>query len=88
MVRRSERPEFAPCEPGAGPLIVAGEVDVLPAERGEEFEQVRAFEQRFLRRSPGYPAGYPPIYSARLRVGCRRDVREEGKAQRSKRKGA
>jgi len=36
MARRPERPEFALSEPGARPLVVAGEVDVLPAEWGEE----------------------------------------------------
>jgi hypothetical protein len=36
-----ERPDFALFEPGAFPLVVAGEIDVLPAERGEILEQLR-----------------------------------------------
>ena len=41
MVRGTERPKSALCKPGALPLVVAGEVDVLPAERGEVLEQLR-----------------------------------------------
>ncbi len=41
MVGGAERPESALCEPGALPLVVSGQVDVLPAERGEKFEQLR-----------------------------------------------
>ena len=40
MVRGAERPESALCEPVALPLVVSGEVDVLPAERGEVLEQL------------------------------------------------
>ena len=41
MVRRAKGPESALCEPDALPLVVSGEVDVLPAERGEVLEQLR-----------------------------------------------
>ena len=48
MVRGTERPKSALCKPGALPLVVAGEVDVLPAERGEVLEQlskIRGFSE-------------------------------------------
>ena len=41
MVRGLEGPESALCEPGDLPLVVAGEIDVLPAERGKVLEQLR-----------------------------------------------
>lgn len=34
----TEGPEFALFEPGAFPLVVAGEIDILPAERGAHKE--------------------------------------------------
>ena len=40
MARAAQGPESALCEPGALPLVVAGQVDVLPAERGEVLEQL------------------------------------------------
>ena len=40
MVGNSERPESALCEPVSLPLVVPGEIDVLPAERGEVLEQL------------------------------------------------
>jgi hypothetical protein len=41
MVCCTEAPEFALSEPGVFPLVVACEVDVLPAERGEVLEQLK-----------------------------------------------
>ena len=40
MVWRAKRPELTLCGPLTLPLVVAGKVDVLPAERGEVLEQI------------------------------------------------
>ena len=40
MVRGAQGSEFPLCEADALPLVVSGQVDVLPAERGEELEQL------------------------------------------------
>ena len=41
MAQGAEGSESALCEPGALPLVVSSQVDVLPAERGKILEQLR-----------------------------------------------